>query len=364
MHKKIMLYSICIVSITVVNAQQRIAERVDSLFKTLTKQNEPGGAVLVAKNNTVIFSNGYGLADMQTKTPVTTTTVFNTGSISKTFVSNAILLLAAQKKLQLTDNLLQYFPSFKNKTIAQQVQIQHLLTHTSGLPDCREVAKNPEYYLTANDEQNFAPLLQTDTMVFAPGNRFQYSNPAFNGLALIIEKLTGKKWQTYVTQQIYEKAGMKNSTITDGAHPQKGVAHGYEKTDSGFKELDYGEEPTFCAAGNGGIWSSVEELYKYYKALQKPAFLNRNIISNSMQVKTFATWNTEVPAFMGYGWFITKTFDGQQRIGHTGSQGGFTANFQFVPDKNIFVTMLFNKPVPVNTVMQQIEVILKEEGLL
>jgi CubicO group peptidase (beta-lactamase class C family) len=344
--------------------QDKLSERMDSLFNSFINSGEPGGAVLIAKNNKILFSKGYGVADVNSKEIITAHTSFNLGSISKTFVSNAILILQQRHQLSVEDNLAKYFPAFKNKNIAQKIQIKHLLSHVSGLPDCREVSKNPTFYLTADDAQNFAPIQQTDTLVFEPGNKFEYSNPAFNGLALIIEKTAKMKWQDFVKKEIFSKAGMKESDITDGAHPEKGVSHGYEKESNIFKELDYGEEPTFCASGNGGIWSSVNDLYKYYQALMKPAFLNKEIISNSMQVKSFNSWNDTAKPFIGYSWFVTKTFDGQHRIGHTGSQGGFRTNFQFVPGKNIFITMLFNTPQEVAVIMEKIEMILKEEKYL
>jgi CubicO group peptidase (beta-lactamase class C family) len=344
--------------------QHQLSSRVDSLFNSFLKPTEPGAAVLIVKNNKILFSKGYGVADIDTKEPVTVHTSFNLGSISKTFVSNAILILQQRHLISVGDNLATYFPEFKNKDIAQKVQIKHLLSHVSGLPDCREVFKNPSFYLTADDAQNFAPIQQTDTLVFEPGSKYEYSNPAFNGLALIIEKVTGAKWQDFVKKELFIKAGMNESDITDGAHPDTGVAHGYQKDNDIFKELDYGEEPTFCASGNGGVWSSVNDLFKYYQALMKPAFLNKQIISNSMQVKYFNTWTETAKPFIGYSWFITKTFDGQQRIGHTGSQGGFRTNFQFVPGKNVFITMLFNTPQDVDAIMKKVEMILKEEKYL
>lgn len=358
------LFLLQILFITGLSAQGKLSQRIDSLFNSFVKSNEPGGAVLIAKNNTILFSKGYGVADITTKEPVSPHTSFNLGSISKTFVSNAILILQQRHQLSVEDNLAKYFPGFKNKMIAQKVQIKHLLSHVSGLPDCREVSKNPTFYLTADDEQNFAPIQQTDTLVFEPGSKYEYSNPAFNGLALIIEKITKAKWQDFVKKEIFEKAALKESDITDGPHPETGVSHGYENENGVYKELDYGEEPTFCASGNGGVWSSVSDLYKYYQALMKPAFLNKAIISNSMQVKNFAAWSDTAKPFIGYSWFVTKTFDGQHRIGHTGSQGGFRTNFQFVPAKNTFVTMLFNTPQDVDAIMTKIEMILKEEKLL
>jgi CubicO group peptidase (beta-lactamase class C family) len=122
------------------------------------------------------------------------------------------------------------------------------------------------FYLTAKDEENWAPIKKADSVEFQPGERFNYSNPAFNGLALIIEKVTGMKWQEYIKKNIMEPAGMKTSTITDGPYPESGVSHGYLFDGKNYFEKDYGEEPTFAAAGNGGVWSSVEELWKYEQA--------------------------------------------------------------------------------------------------
>ena len=345
-------------------SQEKIAARIDSLFSSLLKAVEPGGAVLVAKGHNIIFSKGYGIADINSKEPITPHTIFNTGSVSKTFVSNAILILEQRQQLSLDDNLLKYFPEFKNKDIATKVKIRHLLSHVSGLPDNREVSKNPDFYLTADDAQNFAPLLKTDTLVFEPGSRYQYSNPAFNGLALIIEKVTGNKWQDFVRKEIFGPAGMTESDITDGSHPETGVAHAYVKEKGKFKELDYGEEPTFCAAGNGGIWCSVTDLHRYYLALQKPAFLDADIIGNSMEVKKFEQWKSEKEPNNGYSWFITKTVNGLKRIGHTGSQGGFRADFELVPEKKILICLLFNAPYDVSLLTKKIETILVEEKIL
>ncbi|MBS1621829.1 MAG: beta-lactamase family protein [Bacteroidetes bacterium] len=346
-------------------SQQRIASRIDSLLPSSLKKDEPGGAVLIAKGDKILFSKGYGIADINTREPITSHTIFNTGSVSKTFVSNAILILEQRKVLSLDDNLAKYFPEIKNKEIGQKVKIRHLLSHVSGLPDNRKVSENPVFYLTADDVQNFQPVLQTDTLNFEPGNRYEYSNPAFNGLALIIEKITGSKWQDFVRKEIFAPAGMTESDITDGAHPESGVAHGYERVNGKYDELDYGEEPTFCAAGNGGIWCSVTDLYKYYLALQKPAFLNADIIANSMEIKKFKNWNSSLKPNIGYSWFVTKTINGLKRIGHTGSQGGFRADFEFVPEKKIVICLLFNNSIQnASSLTKDIEKILVEEKLL
>jgi CubicO group peptidase (beta-lactamase class C family) len=341
----------------------------DSLFQSFFKANEPGGAVLLVKDNKIIYQKGFGITDINTKEPITTKTLFNIGSISKTFVAYGILRLAKENKLSLDDNLNKYFPDFKNKKIAIKVKLFHLLTHSSGLPDCRRVTEEHDFYLMAKDEENWAPVKRTDTLEFEPGEKYHYSNPAFNGLALIIEKVTGKKWQDYISEIIFKPAGMKLSTITDGPHPETGVSHAYvpdAKKDPiaiGFKELDYGEEPTFAAAGNGGVWSSVEELWKYEQAIQQHIFLDTAWINKSRTIFPLMNWKDREPSRLGLSWFLTKEMD-LDLIGHTGSQGGFISDYLWIPQKKIFYVLLCNIPKPIREIRMKVFELLQQNNWL
>jgi len=327
-------------------AEQACLKSLDSLFMATFKTGEPGGAVLIAKDGKIFYRKGFGLEDLKTKKPITTKSLFNIGSISKTFVAFAILRLADEGKLSLHDDLYRYFPDFTNPAIAKKITICHLLTHTSGLPDNRKITEDSLFFLTAKDEENFAPLKRTDTLHFEPGERFEYSNPAFNALALIIEKVTGRKWQDYVKETIFRPSGMATSDITDGPHPRSGVTHGYLKNGRQFLEKDYGEEPTFAAAGNGGVWSSVDELWNYEQAIQRNIFLRKELIDKSRTPVTFPNWKDTGKSFIGLCWFITRQED-TRLIGHTGSQGGFRGDYQWLPEKNIFFVALCNTPEPI-----------------
>lgn len=328
-----------------------ISVNLDKLFSAEFHSDQPGGAILIKKNKKIVFQNAYGLADLNTNEKISENTVFNTGSISKTFVSNGILMLSEKGLLSLDDPLEKYFDDFKHKEIAQKVKIIHLLSHTSGLPDNRRVSDDPEFYLTADDAQNFAPIKMTDSLNFEPGEQFEYSNPAFNGLALIIEKITGEKWQKYIHDNIFAPAGMPNSTITDGAHPESGVAHGYELKKGIYVESDFGEEPTFCASGNGGIWSSVTELFKYEQALQDGKIVSKQMLQKSRTVFHPNNWAGKSNANIGYSWFLGAgnlvdekiNIDGNF-IYHTGSQGGFRGIYISIPEQEFFLAGLFNRP--------------------
>lgn len=322
--------------------------------------DEPGGAVLVMKNDSIVFAHGYGVSDIVSKNAITTKTLFNLGSISKTFVANAILKLQERGELSVNDSLINYFPEFADQTIAKKVQIKHLLTHTSGLPDIRNVENDTAYFLTAKDAENWYPVTQTRHLIFEPGQRYEYSNPAFNGLALIVEKVSGIKWQDYVRDSIMVPAGMFESKITDGPYPQDGVAHAYQKNSGKWVEDDYGEEPTFAAAGNGGVWSSVEELAKYEIALRDSIFLSDSTVQESRTVQNFPMWVGTRKPFIGWSWFIEKHDDGFVTVSHAGDQGGFLCNYVTIPEKKIFFVILCNTRRNVDDFNKKIFSILKD----
>ena len=343
----------------------------EALFESIFSENEPGGSILVMQGNSIRFQGNYGLADLETGEKITSQTVFNTGSISKTFVSNGVLILQERNKLSLNDPISKYFKDFDSKEVAEKVTIKNLLSHTSGLPDIRNVRDKPTFYLTAKDKENWEPIKRTKSFNFKPGTDFEYSNPAFNGLALIIEQVSGKKWQSFIQEEIFEKTGMQNSKITDGPHPEEGVAHAYVFKDGKYEESDYGEVPTFAAAGNGGIWSSVFELALYEMAIRSHKFLSKEMVDESRIVHRPSSWGQDKNPYIGYSWFLGEqallgTDDlGADIIYHTGSQGGFRAFYISIPEKDILYVGLFNRPFEAYREVMKIGLtIFKEAGWL
>ncbi len=348
-----LLLSVCLLAVSCSTKQTGnfMFKSLDSLLTAEFVAGEPGGAVLVMKGDSTVYLKCFGLANMVTGEKITDNTLFNLGSISKTFVANGILILQEEGKLSVTDPLSKYFPEFKNREIAGKVTVAHLLTHTSGLPDNRPVSENPEFFITAKDYENWAPVMQAEKLEFEPGTKYEYSNPAFNGLALIIEKVSGQKWQDFIAGRIFKPAGMVTSTITDGPHPETGVSHGYEAMNGRWEESDYGEFPTFPAAGNGGVWSSVRELVLYEKAIRQNIFLSKELTEKSRTIFRPDTWADTVPPFIGYSWFIGENQVlgkanefGVRLVYHTGDQGGFRAFFFSVPEKDLVYVGLFNSP--------------------
>ena len=325
-----------------------LTKKLDSAFAKVFKDNEPGGSVFIQKGNQTLYSKSFGLADLNTKKKFTNQTVSNIGSLSKTFVAYGILILQNQGKLSIEDSIIKFFPNFKNKELARKIKVKHLLTHTSGLPDNRNVEKDSIYYLTAKDWENFKPLLQTDTLEFEQGSQWNYSNPAYNGLALIIEKVSKMKWQKFIWKNIFLPAKMKNSKITDGDFPNKNIAHSYRKIGDKFEEYDYGEYPTFCASGNGGVWSSVSDLRKYILALNNCSFTDCSTIESSKKNWRPENWESTNEPVHSMVWFVHRgIFDGFgnekcEVIEHSGDQAGFKSHLILIPAKDITIIWLTN----------------------
>ena len=333
------------------NSVNTFQSELDSLFSTEFELNAPGASIVVLKNGETRYLGNFGVADINTKEKITENTAFNIASISKTFVSYGILILQDRGELSVEDSLLKYFDDFDNKQISKKIKLKHLLTHTSGLPDLRNVSENTEFYLTAKDSENFEPLKHTRKLNFKPGERHEYSNPSFNGLALIIEKVTWQPWQKFIKENIFSPSGMTDSKITDGSYPDSGVAHGYILQDGKYVENDYGEYPTFAASGNSGVWSSTSDLARYENAILNNKFLSKKLIEESRKVFVPKNWIDTIPPSKGYSWYIMdkeaseKNFKVNVEIFyHYGDQGGYNAFYFSVPEKNILYIGLFNRP--------------------
>ncbi len=328
---------------------QLLEQKLDSVFSTLFITDEPGGSVFIQQGDKTLYAKSFGVSDMTTKTPYTSSTSQNLGSVSKTFVSYGILILQNEGKLSIEDPIIKYFPDFKNKEIAEKVTIKHLMTHTSGLPDLRETTKNGDFYLTAKDAENWAPVKETETLKFDPGSDYEYSNPAYNALALIIEQVSGNKWQDFIKMQIFDPSGMKKSDIQDGPHPSENVAHGYRKIDGEWQEYDYGEYPTFAAAGNGGVWSSVDDLRKYVAAFKNNSFADAKTTTLSVDPWIPQNWKGKTAPWKGMAWFKHKSYlhgmnpeEEFTVIEHSGDQGGFRAHVLMIPEADITIIWLTN----------------------
>src|SRR5207248_607483 len=174
--------------------------QVDSLLKTIYRDNEPGASIAILQNK-VLFQHSYGLMDLDTKQKITSKTNFNIASLTKQFTAMAILQLAERKKLSLGDHLDKFFPELTKK-IAEATNVQQLLTHSSGIVDHYDYIDTTQIR-HAHIADVLKGIKNIDSFYFAPGSSYRYSNTAFCLLALIIERLSGMPYSTYVKKNIF-----------------------------------------------------------------------------------------------------------------------------------------------------------------
>jgi CubicO group peptidase (beta-lactamase class C family) len=184
---------------------------------------------MVIRDGEIMHQDGYGRADLETGQPITPTTNFYLASIAKQFTTMAVMLLQEEGKLDLDAHLTDFFPDFPG--YGRPVQLRHLLTHTSGLPDYYGLIDD---YTGLNNGDVYALLLSVDSLDFAPGERYSYSNSAYVLLSRIVELAAGTTFRAFVQERIFTPLGMDRSVVYDTTMPTVDErATGYQSADDG-----------------------------------------------------------------------------------------------------------------------------------
>src|SRR5205809_4451468 len=309
---------------------------VDELFHDFDRPDAPGAAAIVIKEGTPLFAKGYGLADLEKKIPCTANTNFRLASVAKQFTAMAVLILAEQGKLSLQDRLPKFFPEFPE--YGKAIALHHLLTHTSGLPDYEDHIPQGTTIPLSDRDVLFILRHQSKTD-FPPGAQFHYSNSSYALLALIVENVSGKTFPAFVKEKIFNPLGMTNSVAyVAGLSCVPNRAYGYVNGTSGWELSD--QSVTSAVLGDGGIYSSVADLFKWDQALY-----TEKLISVKMLADRFIAYSSEsdfTGSSYGYGWDVGN-FRDTERIWHYGSTCGFSTRIERYPGTRLSVIVLTNR---------------------
>src|SRR5438094_343101 len=309
---------------------------VDALFHDFDRANSPGGAVIVIKEGEPIFAKGYGLADLEKKIPCATNTNFWLASVTKQFTAMALLILAEQGKLSLEDHLPKFFPEFP--AFGKTISLDHLLTHTSGLADYEDHILDGTT-IPLSDRDVLFILRQQSKTDFPPGSQFHYSNSAYALLALIVEKVSGKTFPAFLQENIFDPLGMTNSiAYVAGRSCVPNRAFGYAHGTSGWELSD--QSITSAVLGDGGIYSSVADLFKWDQALYTEKLISRKMLDDAFTAHSSQS-DFEGSGY-GYGWYVGN-FRGMERIWHYGSTCGFSTRIERFPGRRLSVIVLTNR---------------------
>jgi CubicO group peptidase (beta-lactamase class C family) len=305
-----------------------IANRINAYLTPFVASGNFTGTVLVARKGQLLLRQGYGMANYELQVPNAPETRFHIASVSKPFTAAAILQLEEQGRLNVTDHVSRFVPSFPN---GNRITLDHLLTHASGIHNVNDM---PDYDVFARSPHTTSELVQKFAglpLDFQPGNDYHYSNSNYNLLALVLERVTGESYGDYIRKHILEPAGMRDSGHDgDALRLIPFAASGYEPSGvSGYEKAPYLDWSN--KTGNGSLYSTIDDLYRFDRALN-----TNSLLAAATREKYFVEGRGN-----HYGWFIRKRF-GHRVISSNGRSPGFTAELDRYQDDDVTIIVVSN----------------------
>jgi len=314
----------------------------------MASPSAPGAAVLVVHDGRTVFSRGYGITDLRTRDRIDSQTNFRLASFTKQFTATCIMLLAHDGKLHYDDHLTDFFPEFP--AYGKPITIRNLLNHTSGLPDYEDLLmkrypNTPEQQIPQILDAGVLKLLEQQTAPkFPAGTKWEYSNSGYAVLAMIVEKVSGKPFGQFLHERIFAPLKMDHTLAYEkGKNEVPHRAFGHSKEANGWQETD--QSPTSAVLGDGGIYSSLEDLAKWDRALREHTLVTEAEMQPALspvQPKGGPATTGNRPVSYGFGWFLDP-YQGHKRMHHDGETTGFRTTIQRFPDDNLTVIVLANR---------------------
>lgn len=309
--------------------------QIDALFKDFDGAN-PGAAVMVVRDGKIVYEKGYGLSNVEQKIPCTTSTNFRLASVSKQFTATSILILVQHNKLSLDDPITKFFPEFP--AYGNEITVRHLLSHRSGLIDYEDLIPDGTT-IQVSDRNALNLVRQQNKTYFPPGSDFRYSNTGYALLSLIVESVSGTPYAEFLKRNIFSPLQMTNTLAYEaGISVVPNRAYGYALEHNQFVPSD--QSLTSAVLGDGGIYTSVNDLFKWDQALYTDKILNQKMLKEAYTVTSPKT-DIENSGY-GFGWYVSKYRD-NDLIFHRGHTCGFTNLIERYPEKKFTVIILTNR---------------------
>ncbi|MGH7945479.1 MAG: serine hydrolase domain-containing protein, partial [Opitutaceae bacterium] len=303
------------------------------------------GAVLVARDGTVLFARGYGMANLEHSIPNSPATKFRLGSITKQFTAAAILQLQEKGKLSVQDPVCKYVPNCP--AAWAPVTIHHLLTHTSGIPNFTSFPDYLKTMMIASPPEKSLERFRDKPLEFTPGEKFNYSNSGYVLLGFILEKAAGQSYDDYLRANIFAPLRMNESGYDWSNTVLPGRASGYARRgQSDYANAEYIHMTIPHAAG--ALYSSVEDFVKWDQALYSD-----KVLSEASRQAMFTPFKSDY----AYGWAV-RAVAGHKMVSHAGGINGFNTSFMRFPDDKLCVVVFSNvEGTRVGTVAQDLAAI-------
>jgi CubicO group peptidase (beta-lactamase class C family) len=297
----------------------------------MSRQKIPGMAVAVVKNGEAVVAKGYGFANLEHQVPVTTHSIFQSGSVGKQFTAAAIVHLEERGKLRLDDNIARYLPPTKARW--GSITVRQLLTHTSGIPEYEDEVDSRRDY----SERQLTELVGLLRHRSIPGHKFQYSNSGYLLLGIIIRMITGKFHADYIRENIFEPLGMKTARIVSDADIVPNRVAGYRMSKDRILNQDW-VSPTFNQTADGCYRLSLNDFLAWERGVRARALLKPESWSQIFTPVVLKSGKTHP---YGFAWEIRQE-SGQTVHGHDGSFQGFEAILTRYIEEELTIIALAN----------------------
>ena len=313
---------------------QAMAARIDAAIAPYFKANAPGATVIVTRDGKTVFRKAYGMADVARHVPMTPEMSLRIGSVTKQFTSTAIMMLADEGKLSVTDEITKYLPGYP--THGKKITIEHLLTHTSGIVN---YTGKREFRANMARDMSVAQIMdvfKNDPLDFEPGSQWRYTNSGYQLLGAIIEKVAGMPYAKFVEQRIFVPLGMDHTAYEGHERGQVLRAAGHSGAFGRyFPSAPLSMTQPYAA---GALVSTVDDMARWDEAVWSGKLLKA---PSWQKAFTPAALVGGAPTSYGYGWMLEK-LQGEPTIGHGGSINGYGAYAFHVPAQKVYVAVLTN----------------------
>jgi CubicO group peptidase (beta-lactamase class C family) len=317
------------------------ADKIDDyVLARMPQLHIPGLSLAIVRDGHIVKAQGYGLANLELKTPARKETVYEIGSNTKQFTATAMMMLVEEGKIGLGDAVTKYFPEAPRAW--RGMTIRHLLTHTSGIqnhvavPDWLDVFRTNLKFETAPARDELLKMFFKLPLEFQPGESWAYDNTGYYLLGIIIEKVSGKSYWQFLDERIFKPFGMKATRSTDPQALVSNRASGYE-----WKQDHFENRPVLLPAiafSAGSLLSTAEDMAKWDAALQSEKLLKKSSLGQ-MWTTTVTNDGADPPFNYGFGWFIDN-YHGHRLVQHSGGTPGFSSViYRFIDDKLTIVVL-------------------------
>jgi CubicO group peptidase (beta-lactamase class C family) len=311
-------------------------EGIEKFIQSFVDTAHFQGTVLIAQGDSIIHQAAYGMFDVENMIPNTINTQFLIGSLTKSFVGVSIMQLVEQGLVDLHAQLQTYLPNLKHE-LAEGLTVHHLLKQQSGLASSFDDLTDFDIMDITPDE--LLVIINKSKRSFKAGERHEYSNINYTLLALVIESVTGKKYQGYLQEKTFSHAGMGNTGMERLTNMPLNRAIGYRNVNGIFRRV---QNVVSYALGAGDMYSTISDLFKWSKALH-----GNKLVSAKSKSMLFDGGNKEW-GYYGYGFRIQPYQRGfgnakaGKLIRHGGTMNGFISNYHYYEEDNLTIIILSN----------------------